>query len=147
MGLKCKYFNKINKKIQKKFKVASADPGLCRQDQKKIEKKNRFFLQSCPHRPCALAHRVWEGNFATLCGNAQPSVVTHRVWGGNFLNFIYLFIFVPPAQASVDPILCTHDLKKNRFDFKVANANPVHYRTRLQSCSHRPCEGNFDFFF
>jgi hypothetical protein len=28
-------------------------------------------LQSCPHRPCALTHRVYESNFATLCGNAQ----------------------------------------------------------------------------
>jgi hypothetical protein len=34
MGLKCKLFKKISKKIQKKFKVARVDPGLCRQDLK-----------------------------------------------------------------------------------------------------------------
>ena len=42
MGLKCKNFNKIKKKFKKNFKVASADPGLCRQDpREKKSKKNR----------------------------------------------------------------------------------------------------------
>jgi hypothetical protein len=106
MGLKCKHFNKI-KKNQKKFKVASVDPGLCRQDPqkilKKIEKKIDFFFK----------------------------------------------------VAFIDPGLRRQDLKKKTIFFlKVASANLVPYRTRLQSCSHRPCalthrvyEGNFASFF
>jgi hypothetical protein len=39
MGLECKHFNKIKKKIEKKtFEVASADPGLSRKDKKQINK-------------------------------------------------------------------------------------------------------------
>ena len=67
-----------------------------------------------------------------------------------FCLFVCLFLGVPPTQASADPGLCTQDLKKIDFFFKVANADPVRYRRRLQSCSHRPCalthrvyEGNF----
>jgi hypothetical protein len=129
MGLKCKHFNKI----KKKFKVVSADPGLCRRDHQKNKNKNDIFFQSCPHRPCALAHRVYEGNFATLCGNAQPCVVTHRVYAGNF------FFLGPACTGQHRPWPVQAGPGKKSIFFKVASADLVRYRTRLQSCSHRPC--------
>jgi hypothetical protein len=75
MGLECKYFNKIKKKNQKQLSKLPAQTLACAgrtPKGKKYRKTNQFFFQSCPHRPCALTHRVCEGNF---------------------LIFIFIFIF------------------------------------------------------
>jgi hypothetical protein len=41
--------------------------------------------------------------------------------------------------ASADLGLCRQDPQKINFFWKIANADPVRYRTRLQSCPYTPC--------
>ena len=110
MGLKCKHFNKINKN-KNKIQSCQRRPWPVQAGPKEID----FFFQSCPHRPC-----VYEGNFATLCRNAQG-----LRWQLSKKKNLF-FPLVPPAQASADSGLCRQDLIK-KIDFF------------FESCQRRPC--------
>jgi hypothetical protein len=96
----------------------------------KIKKKFKKNFQNCQRRPWPV--------------QAGPKKFKKKFKKNRFFSFKVALIDPGPEKKK----------KKIDFFFKVASADPVRHRTRLQSCSHRPCalthrvyEGNFASFY